>query len=242
MALFKSQIATEISGSVGGTTYGRSRNGLVMRARSVPVKTNTPQVLSTRDALTRSQNLWRAQYTATNRAGWDLYAANVPLPNALGDARQVSGFAHAMRVECLRYEQGIVTFGSPNDQVEPPKVFDLGSFTDPTGISYDPADNLTLTVTPADGWAQGDDGGLMLYMSRGRNQSRKARPVGFRLAGCILGTDGGGIDPLQAIDANEIRSRGIYLATGQQWYLRVVAIQIDGRCSRGREYGPFTVL
>ncbi len=91
MALFTPGPAvSEISGSVGGTTFSRNRGGAYMRRRAIPVDPNTSFQQNARARLaTLSQN-WQ-DLTAANRQAWLEWARQNPNVNALGNQFTMSG-------------------------------------------------------------------------------------------------------------------------------------------------------
>jgi len=63
---------TDISGSVGGTTFQRSRFGMTMRAKPLPLKSETPAQMTIRRHIAFLQGAWQA-LTPAKRLQWDRY-------------------------------------------------------------------------------------------------------------------------------------------------------------------------
>lgn len=98
MALFKSQLVTQASGSVGGITFTRTRSGMTLRARSMPVNPNTEYQQRMRSIQSTLAQAWQSTLTDLQRAGWETYAANVPRRNKLGDTIHLTG--NTMFIRC----------------------------------------------------------------------------------------------------------------------------------------------
>ncbi len=253
MALFKSHIATQISGSVGGTTYGHNKGGLVMRARSKPV-TNTGtlppndanrrvnQSQRTRQALNHAQNRWRSILTANQRDSWNAYAANVPLPGALGEARAVSGFNQFVRSNSV-YEQ-LRLYGAHTNPgyFIAPETFNLGSFTLPTAITWDFAAGLEFIINNTDTWATQDEGYLLCYISVPGNVSNSRNKTRTNFAFWIKGDSGTPPPNAQAIFPLDYLTGYQMPPVGAQVYLWWQSLGEDGRLTHKQTTGLTTYL
>lgn len=87
---FKSALVTQVSGSVGGMTGARNRSGMYFRARSMPVNPQTSFQTAIRNAFTQCVTAW-GDLTPDQRENWQVYAANVPWTNTLGDSIRLTG-------------------------------------------------------------------------------------------------------------------------------------------------------
>lgn len=90
MAKFISHILTGASGSVGGTTYAKNRNGLFLRAKTAPTQPRTTAQGNVRAAFTGSAQAWRG-LTDAQRAGWHTLGAQVKTTDALGQSSTLTG-------------------------------------------------------------------------------------------------------------------------------------------------------
>lgn len=88
--LYLSDRSTSASGSIGGTTFSHNRFGQYTRSRRVPVNPNTGFQQSQRDAFASASAAWRG-LTSVQREGWEVYAANTPTVNALGQTVHLTG-------------------------------------------------------------------------------------------------------------------------------------------------------
>lgn len=227
MALFKSQIATQISGSVGGTTYAHNAGGLYMRARSVPVNPNTGNQTQARNALTALVNAWTSTLTAVQRAAWSLYAANVPTTNALGDARVNSGQNWYVGANQPRL-QSDAKLGTTLGRVDAaPVIFDRSLLTTPGAVLFDvSSNNLTFTYTNTDPWAIAVGGALLVYQGRPVNGGRNYFRGPWRLVGKVLGAV---VPPTSPATIATISTNGFAVAVGQACYVAFAATTADGR-------------
>jgi len=90
MAKFISHILTGASGSVGGTTYSKGRNGLYLRAKTAPTQPGTAAQDNVRASFTGSAQAWRG-LTEAQRAGWHALGAQVKTTDALGQSSTLTG-------------------------------------------------------------------------------------------------------------------------------------------------------
>jgi len=101
MAIYKSQILTQASGSVGGLTFLHGSSGLTLRSRSIPVNRRQPLQTEVRAIFGSLAAQWQL-LTANQKAAWNQYAATVPLKNRLGDNFFASGLNHFIRSNTTR--------------------------------------------------------------------------------------------------------------------------------------------
>lgn len=120
MALFKSQIVTQASGSVGGLTYSHNASGMYIRARSIPTNPSTDLQQVVRNAQSTLSQRWSSTLTEDQRAGWATYAKNVKIKNKQGDQINLAGLAMYSRCNVARIQTG----GAIVDDA--PTVFILG--------------------------------------------------------------------------------------------------------------------
>lgn len=158
MAIFKSQLVTQASGSVGGLTFTRTRSGMTMRGRSMPVNPDTPAQQVIRGAQSFASNAWMNTLTDLQREGWSNYAAEISRKNKLGDSIRLTGIAMFVRCNVPRIQAGIaVAADAPSDFTlgNPPKdvnaVISEGSpngFTvDWTAIGLEATDQMLIYVS-----------------------------------------------------------------------------------------------
>ncbi len=215
--LFKSQVLTQASGSVGGMTYTRTRSGLTVRARSVPVQPVSPFRAAVQSALAALSILWSQTLTDAERAAWTLYAANTPYVNALGDPLILSGqqIFIACNTPRLQATQPAITTA--------PTIFGLGSLA-AYGINYVIAAGVgTLSFLNTDQWANDTGGALLIYVSQAVPIARNFFKGPYRYAGKVDG------DPMTPPTSPATISPVPAVGVGQKVFYRVFAYNGDGR-------------
>ncbi len=179
---FKSPIFSQASGSLAGTVFSHNRGGMYVRARSIPTNPNTPFQQALRGFMTQLATAWSSTLTPGQRAAWELYAANVPLIDRLGEPRTVTGLNMYTRSNVPRLQAGLARLDNA------PTIFDLGSFTEPTIDAIDVnANTADIGFTAGDDWVSEDGAALLVYISRPQSQSINYFKGPYRFAGAVLG-------------------------------------------------------
>jgi hypothetical protein len=240
MALFKSQVLTQASGSVGGLTYTRARGGLVMRARAVPTDPNTGRQGAARAALTGAVTSWLEDLTDGVRANWNLYAANVPTTNRLGDQIFLSGQNMYVRSATVKDQLSTRLGITSGAGLNAPTVFDLGTFTTPT-FAADASSGITVTYNASDVWYEETDAAMLIFMGKPCNPTRNYFRGPYSLIGAIEGDPGGTGVPF-VISAANCAARGYPLNIGQCVNLSVAVLRADNRYSTRRKLIPQIVV
>lgn len=218
MALFKSHIASEISGSVAGTTFSRNRGGAYMRARVVPTNPNSPEQQAIRNAVNQLANQWTNVLSASVREAWELYAANVPILNPLGAPIYVSGMNHYIRSLAPRMAAGLTYVQ------DAPTIFTTGEFTDPSFAASDATQKVALAFENTDAWAAEAGAHMLLYVSRPKGPGINFCKGPYRYAGKVSGAVVPPTSPAQ-IDAP------FAFAADQRLFCRVTVSRADMRLS-----------
>lgn len=216
MALIKlGALVSNISGSIGGTTFARNRGGAYIRNRTIPLNPQTPRQVAVRQIFGSLSNLWSTTVSAVQRTAWELYASNVPLTNSLGEDRNVSGINMYSRGNALLLDTGGVR------EDDGPIIFTKGPSFTPT-ITLDAATD-TLTVTDLGGYAPSTDGAIGLLISQGKPQQPG---VSFYKAPFqkVSGTQE--TDLLTLPTAVPL---AFPIAAGQAVFIRTTQVTIDGR-------------
>ena len=86
-----SPLVTQVSGSVGGTTFARNASGHSARARTKGVNTRTPKQDTAKHYLSSMAGLWRTM-DAGERTSWVVAATSRPYTDTLGHTQHYSGF------------------------------------------------------------------------------------------------------------------------------------------------------
>lgn len=216
MALIKlGALVSNISGSIGGTTFARNRGGAYIRNRTIPLNPQTPRQVAVRQIFGSLSNLWSTTVSAVQRTAWELYASNVPLTNSLGEDRNVSGINMYSRGNALLLDTG----GTRAD--DGPTIFTKGPSFTPT-ITLDAAAD-TLTVTDLGGYDPDVDGIVGLLISQGKPQQPG---VSFYKAPFqkISGTQ-----PATLILLPTAVPLAFPIAPGQAVFIRSTQVTLDGR-------------
>jgi hypothetical protein len=210
----------QASGSIGGTTFSRNRGGPYMRARSVPINPNTTYQQAVRHYMTDLTSRWLSTLTADQRAAWDNYALQVPLPNPLGQPRNVGGIAMYVRSNIPRLQIGATRVD------DAPTIFNLGEYTAPSGISASEAtQNISVGFDNTDAWANEDNAHLILYASRPLNASISGFTGPYRQYASV---DGDSVTPPTSPTSD---GAPFPFLQGQNLGIRARVTRADGRLS-----------
>jgi hypothetical protein len=179
--LFKSQVYTQVSGSVGGVTYARNRTGMYARSRALPVNPGTSFQNDVRNWFGQMASYWGLTLTADERASWNNYAANVPVINRLGDAINLTGQSWFIGSAVSRLQAGLAVVESG------PTIYQRAH---PIGIptfAIDASDDdVDFAFDNSAEWA-GLGGAAVLFASRPQPASVNFFAGPYRYAGVVLG-------------------------------------------------------
>jgi hypothetical protein len=216
---FKSQLVTQVSGSIGGTTFAHNRGGMYQRARSIPTDPNSPLQQTVRSIFGSLAILWQTTLSSAQRDAWDTYGANVPVLDAFGDQIFLTGFNHYIRSNTPRVQAATARVD------DGPTAFNLGQFTNPA-FSYDStASEVDTTFTDTDAWANEDDAHAILYASRQQSDTINFFKGPYRLMSTI---NGDAITPPTSPAAD---AAPFPCAVGNRCFVRWQVSRADGRLS-----------
>lgn len=219
MALFTSPILAEASGSVGGLVFSHNKGGGYIRARATVTNPNTPQQQVVRSLLSQLTATWVTTLTDIQRQAWTDYAANVPLPNALGAPRNVSALNMYVRTNVPLIQAGFAR------QDAAPTLFTLGDFTAAAGAASAGPQNIAISFTTTDAWVDEDDAGMLIYVSRQQNNTINFFKGPYQFAGSI---DGDSIAPPTSPATIPVP---FPLTAGNKLFFRQQVVRADGRLS-----------
>lgn len=224
--LFKSQLITSASGSVGGLTASRNKGGMYFRARAVPTNPNSPQQALVRSILNFLSNRWSDVLTPTQRTSWETYAENVPVLNPLGDPIQITGLNHYIRSQVPALQAGATIVDTA------PEEFNLGLFTAPTFSFDSPAQEMDVTFTITDDWVNEDNARMIVSLSRQQQPSINFFKGPYRIAGSIIG------DSATPPTSPAVINAPFTAAVGNRVFAFVRVLRSDGRLSMPfRDFG-----
>lgn len=238
--LFKSQILTQASGSVGGLTFSHAPSGMYTRARAIPTDPATVLQISVRSAVSALVNRWNDVLTQAQRDAWDVYASGVPGLNALGSAFNQSGQNAYVQSNTPRL-QAAATVYSPLTNLPllttaaaavdtAPGTFDRGE--GPVGLFLSAVDGIGATVDVAfdiaQAWLDEDDAVMLVWLSRPRSASRRFFKGPYRLVGAV---EGDGITPPTSPATFSMIAPSYIAAVGQTVRVSAAVLRADGRTS-----------
>lgn len=231
--IFKSPIISEASGSMAGCTFSRNRGGPFIRARVTPVNPNSTYQQTVRSLMSQGSSLWSDTLTDAQRAAWDTYALNVPLPNRLGDPINVGGIGMYQRCNVGRLNPQEATLLRINDA---PTIYDLGPYTAPAIASISAAaDTLDVSFTDTDAWANETGAAMIIAVSRPTNPAINYFKGPYRFAEAVLGDD------TTAPTSPVTVTAPFPIAAGQKVFAFVRVTRLDGRLSASFRDGAIAV-
>ncbi len=102
MALFKSTIFAQLSGSVNGMTFSHNQGGAYARNRSAVSNPQTGRQDQVRTAMTSLSKMWGQALTQAQRDDWNAYGGTISVVNRVGDIISLSGIAAFNRLNLFR--------------------------------------------------------------------------------------------------------------------------------------------
>jgi hypothetical protein len=213
--LFKSQLITQASGSVGGTTFARNSYGMYTRARAKPVNPNTPAQQLIRNAMAQAHEAWNA-LTKTVQDTWNSYATNTTIPNRLGDPVKLTGRAHYLRQYVLRSQAGLSPITSA------PTVPGLTQLSTVTVTAT--TEQLSVAFNNQDEWASHAGGFLAVYESPPQGPGINYYRGPYRYVGKVAGAATPPTSP-------QTFQHAFPVSTGDKVFIRLVAVTHGGRLS-----------
>ncbi len=227
--LFTSPVYSQASGSIAGITYSHNRGGMYTRARVTPTDPNSPQQTIMRNAMGVLAPYWGDTLSAAQRAAWDLYGANVPWINPLGQTIFLTGQQHFNRINTVRLQSQWAILDVA------PIIFNLGTFTAPTIFAVRSPPYVDISFNPLDAWANASGGFMLVYAGRAQGQGRNFYRGPWRYGGVIIG------DPVPPASPAECNVNQVWPIGIKAW-VQIRVIQEDGRMSLPVQLGPETVV
>lgn len=180
----KSALATAISGSLGGITGSHNRGGIYLRARTIPTNPASAQQVAMRNIMAQLTPAWGQQLSFSQQNAWNTYGDNVPVVDALGESRNLTGQQWFIAANAPRLQAGLARVDNG------PTIYDRGDAVignNPISDASEAAGTYDITFTGSDDWVSEDGAALLVY---------SARPVGpgvrffkgpYRYADAVLG-------------------------------------------------------
>jgi len=232
--LFKSQVLTQASGSIGGITYSHNKGGMYQRARAIPTNPNSTGQAAVRMYFTQAISLWTNVLTQAQRDAWDNYAANTPVTNKLGDAIQLSGQNMFVRIWTAAARGGLdpatdyanFTVAPTNFNTGDPGTLGITSISAATNV-------VTISIGGAPGWAANDLSALLFQAGNVVNASRTFYRGPFRGGLSELGNS---TTPITSatFDLDDLVP-AINASAADRMWVRLRALYSDGRLTAAQE-------
>ncbi len=176
---------TQMSGSIGGTTFARNRFGNYARARTKPVNPNTDRQQNVRGAVAYLVDRWAHTLTLVQRTAWELYASNVNMLNRLGEVVQLTGMNQYVRSNSIRRAHSLPVIDNG------PVVFELPAKDNTLAcVASAATQQFTITYDAAMDWADEDGGFLIIFQGRPQNAQRNFFAGPWRHIGNHFGATG----------------------------------------------------
>lgn len=218
MALVVLPGGTQISGSIGGTTYSHNRFGAYKRNRSIPVNPNTDRQVAVRNAVRSLTINWQTVLTQAQRDAWEVYAANIDWVNRLGQTVKLTGLNHYVRSNTPLVQHELTR------QDTAPVIFNLASaelFLSATGSEATQVLTVAFSLIPD--WAT--EAGAWQFFAMGLPQNGAIKFFGgpWRHMGIVHGGDPA-VTPA-------LLNAPFPFAEGQRIWVRSRILRADGRLS-----------
>jgi len=179
----KSALMTQASGSIAGMTAAHNRGGLYLRARSIPVNTNTTQQQAIRSIMSSTVAAWGDTLTDAQRSAWGEYGAAVGTVNSFGDTIPLSGIAAYVQANVPRIQAGLTRVD------DGPTTYSLPDFGGITDVAASEAtQGLLLSFDDSYPWVDFDDTGLIVQVSRPQNATINYFNGPYRFAALVEGS------------------------------------------------------
>lgn len=218
MALVVHPEGTQVSGSLGGTTWSHNRSGAYKRNRSIPVNPNTDRQAAIRNAVRSLTIAWANTLTQAQRDGWEAYAANVVWKNKLGQNIWLTGLNHYVRSNT---QNVALTFGRIDDA---PTIMDLATAELSLGCTASEAtQQLSITFDDTAAWATEAGAFQHFFLGLPKNAAVKFFGGPYKYVVSVAGVSPA-VSPKLATSPWPI-------AANQRLWLRSRIMRADGRLS-----------
>lgn len=218
---FQSQIISSGSGSIGGCTYSRNRSGQYIRRRSMPVNSGSSFAQEMTANFATLIDRWTIVLTSAERTSWDVWAANTPQIDSLGNSIIWTGQNAFVSMNSFRMQNGQVILD------DAPSIFAGTSLLAAAmGISgaSEATQDFDLGFSNVDEWAGAVGGILGVYVSRPQNTSINYFKGPYRLAATVIGAVVPPTSPVTVVVPFPITA-------GQRIFMQARASAADGRIS-----------
>lgn len=223
--LYKSQLISQGSGSVGGFTASHNRFGSYIRNRTKPVNPNSAAQSQIRSAMADLTAAWQSTLTPAQRQAWSDYGQNTPVTNRLGDSITLTGLNHYVRSNVPRTQSSVVLRRVDSA----PTITGLPGVAFPTVTTLSAAtQELSISWIGDDTWTE-EEGSAMI-ISMGLPQSPTINYFGgpYKFYGIIAGAEAA---PPEAPQTPTPSTTPYVFVAGQKVFFRLRISRADGRLS-----------
>jgi hypothetical protein len=205
--------------------YSRNRYGAYKRNRSVPVNPNTTRQSVIRAILSGLSIAWGQTLTQAQRDSWNVYGANTPWLNRLGQVVHLTGQAHYIRSNAPRLQCGMTRVDAA------PTFFDLATPEQSLGCSASEATQLlSLSFDDTASWCSEDGAAEFIQVGIPQDPGIGFFNGPWRAVTCIEGDSG-------APPASPVAPASPWaIAEGQRIWVRTRVGRADGRLSEFASY------
>jgi len=216
---FKGTLGTQFSGSLAGVTASHNSGGAYLRQRAVPVQPNSTAQQLVKTYFAALAASWSASLTAPQRAAWETYGLNTPIPNVLGEQILIPGRTWYIGNNVARLRAGLSPVAAG------PTTFGLPELTAPSVVATATPD-LEVTFDNGDLWATVAGGALALQVSIQQPPAVNFFKGPFRFLGKVAGA---GTPPTSP----QTFTTGFpsALTAANVLFVRLRALTADGRAS-----------
>lgn len=221
--LIQSPLLTKASGALAGMVGSHNKGGMYLRGRATPTNPSTSFQQAIRNAINQLSTAWSNTLTQAQRDAWDVYAANQPLTNRLGESRNVPGLAQYTRSNVPRLQAGATRID------DAPTTFTLPSFTVSAVSASEATQLLSITFDVADAW-NADDGWLPILCSRPQSVGKVYFKGPYRFADALEG------DTAIPLTSPQTVAAPFAFVAGQILFTSIRASNPDGRLATAQRF------
>lgn len=175
---------TDIRGSIGGTTFTRSKAGAIGRKRTKPCNPRSPLQITRRANAAYLATRWSKDLTEQQRTDWRAYVTGTTWTNKLGQTITIGGNAAYIRLNSFALLTSL-----PVIDDAPTAMGHAGGVT----VEFLPeSDTTKIQIADPGGAFDKDTNGHRMAIFQGipTEPGRIATPKGFKFIGFLHGTTG----------------------------------------------------
>ena len=218
--LYKSNIFAQASGSLDGTVFSHNQFGRYTRNRTIPTNPNTARQQGVRANFGVASSVWSSVASQAQRDAWDVFAANIPTQNRVGETIFLTGFHHFVGSNTARLVAGLgAVLAAPVILSLPPRdaTFSI--------LATTVAQLLVVNFDTTEPWVEEDGAGLLVSMGLPQPPSRTFFATPYRFAGTILG------DSISPQTSPQVFAAPFVLGANQRVWARARIATADARIS-----------